>query len=76
MGFRFNPITGDLDLDSSDPFITDGIDGITSIRWHASDGSLWDMTIDASGAVVTTRVGNTAGTMIATGPMYGLTYTT
>lgn len=55
MGVFFNPNTGETGWSSDPPFITNGDDGITSIRWEASDGSLWDMTIDTSGAIVTTQ---------------------
>lgn len=61
MAFKFNPTTGQLDLDSSDPFITDGADGITNIRMKASDNSLWDFTVDATGAWVSTAVSGATG---------------
>ena len=39
------------------PRITYGTNGITNIRWESTeDSSVWDMTIDATGAVVTTNV--------------------
>lgn len=60
MAFKFNPVTGNLDLVTTDtlsPFITVGTTGITTIRWASTpSGNLFDMTIDDTGHVVTTAV--------------------
>lgn len=61
MPYKFNPITGQLDLvntsSGSDPFITDGASGITKIRWQSAPGAiLYDMTINDIGTVITTAV--------------------
>lgn len=41
----------------SDPFITDGANGVTKIRWQSTPGAvLYDMTIDDTGHVVTTAI--------------------
>lgn len=63
MAYRFNPITSDLDLDSTgDPFITDGANGVVTIRWQSTPGgNLFDMTLDDTGHVVTTAVVVSAG---------------
>lgn len=68
----YNPLgnngKGDFDLVStgggsgSDPFITDGSVGITNIRFQSSGaGLIYDMTVDDSGAVVTSLVNMTSG---------------
>lgn len=59
MPFKLNPLTGKLDLVNTprSPFITYGDDGILTIRFQSTvDDSVWDMTIDETGAVVTTLV--------------------
>lgn len=68
--YTFNAITGEFDVIDKSAFITETTDGITTIRWHASDGSLWDMTIDPTGAVITTAV-----TVAANQPWLSLGFT-
>lgn len=61
MTWRVN-IDDDLYKDEThSPFITYDTDGITTIRMHASDGSLWDFTVDATGAWVSTAVAALTG---------------
>lgn len=47
---------------SPSAFITETTDGITTLRMHASDGSLWDMTVNAAGAWDSAAVSVTGGT--------------
>lgn len=52
---RFNPFTSNLDyVGQEGQFITEGVNGITTIRWQTAGGLLYDMTIDEDGRVVTT----------------------
>lgn len=54
---KYDRILDDLREDDTFGFITFGTNGITTIRWQSIvDASLWDMTIDDSGRVVTTSV--------------------
>lgn len=73
MAFKFNPLTSQLDLvggGSDNPYITNGTDGIAVIRME-SDNHLWDMTIDDTGAWVSTIVLETGTPM---GLLLALTY--
>lgn len=57
MAYKFNPTTGQLDLvDNAGRFITEGTNGVTTIRWQTSGGFYYDMTVDDTGHVVTTQV--------------------
>lgn len=71
--FKFNPTTGELDLVTSDPFITDGHDGITTIRMQSTPGGIiYDVTVDDTGHLVTTIAAGEAGSPI--GLLLALTY--
>lgn len=62
---------------NSSLFITEGSDGITYFRMQSpDDSSLWDLYIDSTGAWVSVAVAppSGGGVMIATGPLFGLTY--
>lgn len=77
MGVFFNPNNGEIGWASENPYITNGDDGITYFRMKSpDDGSLWDLHIDSTGAWVSSPVTppSDMGVMIATGPMFGLTY--
>lgn len=55
-------------LAGSIPFITNGSNGVTSIRWQSTpSGNLFNMTLDDTGAVVTTaiRTGSPIGLLLA-----------
>jgi hypothetical protein len=77
MPLKFNPISGEFDLVDVNPYITNGSAGISNIRMEASDLSLWDLTVDSTGALVTTNVptGVIAAPTLLDGALYSPTGT-
>lgn len=67
MKFVFNPFTANLDV-IEDHF------GLSGIFITDADGVEWQVTVDTSGNLVTTRVATTAGTPM--GLLLALTYST
>jgi len=72
MGYGFNLQALGIPLDKSgsgeSPFITEGPDGVRTIRWMSTpSGDLFDMYLDDAGTVVTTPVGVTEYLLLETG---------
>lgn len=82
MPYKYNPFLKNLDYyetgsSSPSPYITEGSDGILTIRMESDvDASVWDMTVNEYGAWVSTLVssGSTVGTPM--GLLLSLTYST
>lgn len=53
--YIFNPLEGEFDAIDISEFITEGDDGITTIRMESAT-KIWDFTVDDTGAWVATEV--------------------
>lgn len=70
------PITGGGGS-ATNPFITNGTSGVTTIRWQTTGGYVYDMIVTDAGAVLTTLIsspGSNTGKPIGTGWFMFLTY--